>query len=332
MSDPRVAVVVPSHGRPGPLAACLAALARSEGGAPRTIVVDDGSPEPLAPVCAAAGDWVTCLRQDNAGPAAARNAGVRAAEGADILLFTDDDCRPRPDWTTRMVAAQEGVRKRLVGGHVANGLRANLFAETSQSVQTHLYGAFGDFTGRDAFFTSNNLCCRRDDLLSLGGFDASFGFASEDRDLSRRWRDAGGRLVYAPEAVVDHHHRMSARGFARQHWAYGRGAWRFHRKRRTEGGPGFVLNPLAFYAGLLLHPLRRFGPRAAAITLLIGLAHALQLCGYVAERLAERRRSRSGGAIPGSSAGSAWKRRWMAAGRTSKGRATSLTDRSSSRS
>ena len=286
---PRAAIVVPSYGRPGPLAACLAHLARLEGGPYPTIVVDDGSPEPLAPVCAAAGDWVRCLRQENAGPAAARNAGVAAAGDADLILFTDDDCHARPDWARRMIAAQGGRRMRLAGGAIVNALTANLWAGTAQSILTYAYEAFGAFDGPFAFFTTNNVCCRREDFLAVGGFDPAYRFASEDRDFSRRWQDAGGTLVHVPEAVVDHHHAMSARGFWRQQWAYGRGARQFHARLAREGGPEVSLNAPGFYAGLLLHPLRRPGPRAAATSVLIGVAHAIQLGGYLTERRAERR-------------------------------------------
>ena len=288
---PSAAIVIPSHGRPARLAECLAALARLEGGPWRVIVVDDGSPEALAPVCAAAGEWVTCLRQEKAGPAAARNAGIAAADDAETILFTDDDCRPRPGWARALLASQAGEPMRLVGGHVANGLPGNLFSETSQSIQTHLYESYGRFDGPDAFFASNNLCARRVDLLSLGGFDTSFVFASEDRDLSERWRAAGGALHYAPEAVVDHHHALSLAGFARQHWQYGRGGRRYHVRRDASHDPAMFANPPGFYAALLFHPLKAgAGPRNLAMSALVGAAHAFQFAGYLAERRAERRR------------------------------------------
>lgn len=281
-------IVIPSYGRPGPLAKCLAALAELEGGPYRVIVVDDGSPEALEPVCAAAGDRVSCLRQENAGPGVARNRGVEAAE-TELVLFTDDDCHPRPDWARRMIAAQGGAAWRLVGGAVENALARNLFSATSQSILSYAYEAFGGFEGPFAFFTTNNICCRREDFLALGGFDTAFAFASEDRDFSRRWQDAGGALVHVPEAVVEHHHHLDAKGFWKQHWLYGRGARQFHAKLAATGGPDVSLNSSGFYAGLLLHPLRRPGPRALALSTLIGTAHAIQLAGYLTQRRSERR-------------------------------------------
>lgn len=284
----RATIVIPSYNRPGPLATCLAALAQLEGGPYPTIVVDDGSPTPLAPVCAAAGDWVRCIRQDNAGPGVARNRGVAEAD-TDLVLFTDDDCHARPDWAGRLIAAQADVPNRLVGGAIVNALTRNLFAATSQSILTYAYEAFEGFDGPFAFFTTNNICCRRVDFDALGGFDATYRFASEDRDFSRRWQDAGGRLVHVPDAVVDHHHDLSARSFWRQQWLYGRGARQFHATLAATGGPEVSLNAPDFYAGLLLHPLRRPSPRNLAISTLIGVAHAIQLGGYLTQRRSEAR-------------------------------------------
>lgn len=281
-------IVIPSYNRPGPLAKCLEAISRLDDGPWPVVVIDDGSAEPLAPICAAAGPEVRCIRQENAGPGVARNAGVAAAE-TDLILFTDDDCHPRPDWATRLVAAQGGMPMRLVGGFVSNALPRNLFAATSQTILTYAYEAFDGFEGPFAFFTTNNICCRRTDFLAVGGFDTAFRFASEDRDLSRRWQDADGTLVHVPKAIVDHHHHLGARDFWRQHWSYGRGARQFHAKLAEQGGPEVSLNSRGFYAGLLFHPFRRPGPRALMLTTLIGAAHAIQLGGYLTQKRTERR-------------------------------------------
>jgi GT2 family glycosyltransferase len=282
-----VAIVIASHGRPRRLAECLAALARLEGGPFRAIVVDDGSPEPLAPVCRAAGPWVECLRQDNAGPGAARNRGVQAAEGARRILFTDDDCRPRPDWALRMLSAQAGAPMRLVGGRVENRLTDNPYSAASQAVLGYAYRVFDAFDGPMAFFTTNNMCLRRADFLALGGFDRAFRFAAEDRDLCRRWKAAGGALHHAPDAVVDHGHALDLRAFWRQHVSYGRGARRFHRSLAGEAGGGVEWGSLRFYAGLVLHPLRRPSLSALRLSALIALSHLAMLFGYLGERRAE---------------------------------------------
>jgi GT2 family glycosyltransferase len=293
------AVVVPTHARPGALATCLAHLAALEGGPWPVVVVDDGSPgadaERYAEICAgeaALGRPVTLVRRANGGPGAARNTGARAAGGVRWLLFTDDDCRPRPDWARRLVAAQGGVRRRLIGGRIANALPGDPYASASQALAGYLTHHYETRGSGMSFFTTNNMCCLREDFLDLGGFDPAFRAASEDRDLSLRWRDAGGTLRHAPEAVVDHAHHLSARAFWRQHAAYGRGAHRLHRSLAGRGDGRRRLEAAGFYARLLLWPLSAEGRgrgaarlplgRALAQVALLGVSQAATAAGYAA--------------------------------------------------
>lgn len=55
------------------------------------IVVDDGSTDGTGEVIAGYGDNVLYLRQDNAGPAVARNLGINAAQGEFISFLDADD-------------------------------------------------------------------------------------------------------------------------------------------------------------------------------------------------------------------------------------------------
>ncbi len=98
----KVSIVVPTYNRGTKLKATLDSLLSenvSGIGEGEIIVVDDGSATPASTIvqkCSAAIPFtLRCLRQPNRGPAAARNAGFRAARG-DIVIFIDDDiiCPP----------------------------------------------------------------------------------------------------------------------------------------------------------------------------------------------------------------------------------------------
>ena len=82
-----------------------------------------------------------------------------------------------------------------------------------------------------------------------------------------------------------HAHRLSARGFLRQHFTYGRGAVAFRRVRAETGRPVRV-DP-AFYARSLTYALRGGGVRAPARAVLTAVAHGA----YAAGLLYESRRS-----------------------------------------
>ena len=108
MSSPRtVSVVIPTHDRPDDcMVAIESALAQTV--APlEVIIVDDGSSsatgQVIQDICAV-NEALTYLRLESAprGPAAARNAGVRASSG-DLVAFLDDDDEWLPEKLERQL-------------------------------------------------------------------------------------------------------------------------------------------------------------------------------------------------------------------------------------
>lgn len=308
MSHPTCTVVVPAHGRPRALARCLEALARLDYPADRldVVVVDDGSPDPLRPAVeamrpgagrsdgaprrgsASTEPAVRWIRQENAGPAAARNRGARAGT-ARFVAFTDDDCEPEAGWLARLVEALAEDPDALVGGRTVNALPDNPWSVASQQLVSYLYDYYlgpeeeHDGPRPGGFLTSNNLAAAREAFLEAGGFDERFpDAAAEDRELCRRWRAGGGRLRYEPEAVVRHSHHLDALSFLKQHHRYGRGARRLH--EAAGAGDGAEFEGPAFYAGLLRWPLGRLEPPEALVTAaLLALSQVAAAAGYVRE-------------------------------------------------
>lgn len=291
---PLFSIIIPTRNRPQQLRRCLAACARLD--FPRdqyeVIVVDDGSTPPLpADVTAAAPDvMVQLLRQPNQGPAAARNAGATAARGT-YLAFTDDDCAPDSAWLQGLHAALANGDGLLVGGRTVNALTDNLFATASQLLIDYLYAYFG--VGAGAFFTSNNMAAARRAFFAADGFAETMPLAAgEDRELCDRWRAHGGRLLFAPAAVVQHAHALTAVSFWRQHWRYGRGAYDFHQLRAQRRGTAVHLEPGVFYLRLLGYPLARmgWGKRPLLLTLLLGVSQLANGLGFFSAAWRARRR------------------------------------------
>jgi glycosyltransferase involved in cell wall biosynthesis len=286
-----ISIIIPSFNRPEQLRGCLDALVQQDVTDFEVVVVDDGSKEPLSPVCETFDARVRCIRQKNAGPASARNTGAGSAWG-DFLVFTDDDCRPQPDWLRNLIVAHSGMAGRLVGGRVENGLPHDPYASTSQALCDFLYDYFGAVEGKMPFFTSNNMGCDRKGFERLGGFDRSFGLAAaEDRDFGLRWRDQVGELIYAPDAVICHYHAMNLRDFWRQHSNYGAGAFHLHRLLEARGLETPKRESFRFYQQLLLWPLRQNGVRGLPGTFLMGLTQLAMVSGYVK---ASRRTAKQG--------------------------------------
>lgn len=281
---PRFSIVVPTHNRAARLRACLESLACQD--YPRalfeTIVVDDEGAEPLdGLVDAFTGRMqVRLLRQRRTGPGPARNAGAAIARGM-WLAFTDDDCRPAPSWLRALDEALSMGGG--VGGRTVNGLAGNCCSAASQSLVTYLYEYFNG--GAAPFFASNNLALPRALFLEAGGFDTTVPlFPAEDRDLCDRLAGRGVPLRYAPDALVLHAHALTSAGFCRQHFIYGRAAWRYHRLRAARRGDRVRIEPAAFYWDLVRFPFRTGQPRAWTIAALLSLSQIAGAAGFFWER------------------------------------------------
>jgi glycosyltransferase involved in cell wall biosynthesis len=237
-----VSVIIPTRDRAEALCECLEALAGQTMGvsAFEVVVVDDGSEVPVE-----VGDGgryggmeVRVIRQENAGPGAARNRGVAEARGR-LVAFTDDDCRPRPEWLAELTGAIEaGGGGVLAGGVTENGLPGIPGSTVSQLIIDLVYEHFNADAEAARFFASNNMACEREAYLAVGGFDARFRLASEDRDLCDRWLGSGRRLVQVEGARVVHGHAQTLMAFTRLHFRYGRGASMYRRMRAGRGGDG----------------------------------------------------------------------------------------------
>jgi GT2 family glycosyltransferase len=289
MTSPLFTVIVPTFNRPLALDACVAALLRLD--APEgceILLVDDGSSPPACPPphTLPPGFTLQVLRQANAGPGAARNHGARFARGR-CLAFTDDDCRPQPGWLQALASVLHAHTEALVGGRTFNAIGERAGSCTSQLVLELVHAHFNP--GQHAFFfPSNNFACTRESFLSLGGFDPDFRRASEDRDLCARWRTAGLPILHAAAAALDHHHDLPLPAFLRQHFNYGRGAWRYHRARRRLREAKY-LGEVGFHRHLPLLLQGRLAPYPPAlrarIILCLGLWQLANLAGFGCEAM-----------------------------------------------
>jgi GT2 family glycosyltransferase len=296
MAAPTISVIVPTFDRPGSLDECLRALGAQTLHPSRfeVIVTDDGSPISVAESLRATLNelsgriTIRVLRQARGGPAAARNEGAAAAAG-EFLAFTDDDCRPTPDWLERLLDRLENNPDSLVGGALRATPGADPYARANQAIMEFVYFDQERQAGLRLFSTSN-LSIAAGGFRRIGGFSTRFRQAAgEDYDLCARWFASGGDTIYAPDAVVMHHHPLRFVSYVRQHMTYGRGLLRMRRRMRHAGGamrrPGSRLVPGQFYLRLILSPVATRGVSGLSCAALIALSQAATAAGALGERL-----------------------------------------------
>lgn len=293
-AQPLFSIIIPTYNRFEELAACLHSLTCLD--YPRdcfeVIVVGDGGsalPQALVDGVRQKID-VKLLTQAHAGPAEARNTGAKRARGK-FLAFTDDDCTPKADWLQKLAARFAQTPDHLIGGRTLNAKKNNPFSTTSQMIVDIVYSYYNQDPTRARFFASNNLAIPAKRFHELGGFDATFR-TSEDRELCDRWLHHGYHMTYAPEAIIYHEHILTLGGFLRQHFGYGRGAFRFHRARARRGSGRFV-QELGFYARFptvlrsLLSQVR--GRQALYVTTLLVAWQCANAAGFFWEMIHSKR-------------------------------------------
>jgi GT2 family glycosyltransferase len=285
---PFFSVIVPTYKRTEQLLICLRALARQEFDRSlfEVIVVSDGGEAPPESELEKLGRDInlTLRHQSHGGPASARNAGVAHARGS-FLVFTDDDCLPKPDWL-RCLASRVAVSGGgAFGGRTVNAFPGNLCSVASQLLVDYLYAFHTNNSDRRRFFATNNLVVSAETFHAVGGFDAAFPLAAgEDREFCARLRKYGIPFHFVPEAVVYHAHAMSIVSFVRQQFNYGRGSFFFHKSEGRQKETGSRFESLSFYLNLLAYPFSgTSGTKKIPLALLFLLSQCAVAIGYYRE-------------------------------------------------
>ncbi|MGZ6792621.1 MAG: glycosyltransferase family 2 protein [Mycobacteriales bacterium] len=188
MTSATVCVAVVVKDRREQLARCLDALAAQDRAPDELLVVDNGSTDGTPELARSRGLRVV----EQPGPLGlARQAAVEATT-ADLLAFTDSDCRPRPGWLAGLLAALTPDVAVVQGRTVPEPGEQRRWASTQQVEGfSHLYECC-------------NLLYRTDVLRAAGGFDTGTGFFGEDTAAGWRVRRLAGPGAFAADAVVEH--------------------------------------------------------------------------------------------------------------------------------
>jgi len=92
MTTPFFSVVIPLYNRAAQVGETIRSVLSQDWADFEIVVIDDGSRDDPLPVIDAIGDpRIRYIRQDNAGGGAARNAGIKAAQGRYIAFLDSDD-------------------------------------------------------------------------------------------------------------------------------------------------------------------------------------------------------------------------------------------------
>ncbi len=270
----RVSIVIPLYNKAELTEQCLLAVAQNTGTDPdyEVLAVDNGSTDWTTYLLHAFEGDIRVVRNDqNLGFARACNQGIEAAGGEYVVLLNNDTV-PQPGWLAALVRLADSdpgigvVGARLLYPGTGKVQHAGL--EMIEGMPEHVYrGVAGDdprvLVQRDLdMVTGACMLVRRALFTELGGLDTNYVNGVEDVDFCLRARQAGYRVVYCPDCVVEHHEGASEGRFDRvrenlrrfqQQWghcfdaqgrfaAQGRAATAEHRRLRGNWEGAFLVH------------------------------------------------------------------------------------------
>lgn len=207
------------------------------------LVVDnastDDTPRVAERFAAASETPVRYVHEDRQGISWARNTAVDAARG-DVIVFTDDDVIPEPDWLTNVAETFRSRDCAGMGGRVLERWEfepPDWWSATKDELNSAIVGFHPDGGPRPLEIPpfGANMAFRRDVFERHGGFRTDLGrsgdelISGEDTEFGRRLLDADEVIWYAPDATVHHPvspERATKDYFRRWYYDYGRTAVR----------------------------------------------------------------------------------------------------------
>jgi glycosyltransferase involved in cell wall biosynthesis len=212
---PGLSVVIPVHNGGRDFEHCLRRLRDSYATDFELLVIDDGSTDGSGTVAEAFGARV--IRQETAqGPAAARNAGAKAAS-APIVFFLDADVAVHPDTVGKVAArfANDPGLTALFGSYDDCPSSPGLVSQYRNLLHhfVHQQGEFVDDARPAKTFWTGCGAIRKSDFIDHGGFDPGLYRrpAIEDIELGYRLTRSGCKIILARDIQATHMKRWTLR-------------------------------------------------------------------------------------------------------------------------
>ncbi|MEI8012810.1 MAG: glycosyltransferase family 2 protein, partial [Candidatus Omnitrophota bacterium] len=180
------------------------------------LIIDDGSIDDTAKI--AASFPVRVIRHGcNKGLAAARNTAFRAARN-DIVASLDADCVAEKDWLIKLIKKFTQNNVGGVGGRLVERYGVSIM---DQWRMRHMLQHWGDQENdAPAFLFGSNTIFRKKTVLGVGGYNEIFWSNYEDVDLSKKICLTGEKLIYYPDARVEHYRQDTVLSLLKSYWLW----------------------------------------------------------------------------------------------------------------
>lgn len=204
-----ISAVIPAYNAGRFIGDAVASIRQQGAAVSEIIIIDDGSTDNTSEVVAALGSDIQYVRQENAGPSAARNLGIKLANSSWIAFLDADDVWTPNKIAEQMAALQDNPDAVLVASDMSE---IDMMGDMLAPSLLDAHGLLEFFQRLDGspvphalrrlveknFIPTGTVMARRNVLLELGGFKPDIRYG-EDLEL---WARVAARhpIVCLPHA------------------------------------------------------------------------------------------------------------------------------------
>lgn len=235
---PLVSIVVPVYNREDDIERCISSLMALKYPSYEIVVVDNSSTDKTQNILSRFP--IKMIVEKKRGAYIARNTGIEVVQG-EIVAFTDSDCVVEKDWLSKLVQHFKQPEVGGVGGSLVPYSPQTLVEEFLSAGELTIFKAPQTVClQRDmkrfppVALGSANISYRKKILDELGGFDESLTEFGGDYELCWRVQGRGYKVIYDPEAVVNHRLRRTIPGLIKQFYSLGKGLPLLFKKQRSH--------------------------------------------------------------------------------------------------
>lgn len=226
----KVSIIVITYNAKDDLEECLKSLEQQDYDRKEVLVVNDASIDDTENFlkryqreCSFEMSVIT--NKTNKGVAGARNIGIQHAKG-ELIAFTDSDCVADTRWISELVQGFDQKDIVGVGGRVIHKRISNIW---ELSEKGH------DFVATKEGYVSYVVGCNMSfvrDLLKNYMFNDELKYGYEEALLCDYMIEAGHKIYYRPQAIVQHKHKSTLKSLFRRKYMLGESSIWYRKKRR----------------------------------------------------------------------------------------------------
>lgn len=221
----KVSLYIPCFNAEGYIEECLESIFIQSYSLDEVLVIDDGSTDNTASICSRFPVKIIS-HPGNRGLSATRNTAFRAA-GNEFIASLDADCKARPDWLEKLMKHFSGNDIAGVGGKLIEKYSLRT-ADKWRAI--HMSQAWGEqVIENPSYLAGSNSVYRKSAIFQVGLYNEACVRNYEDIDISRRLISNGFRIIYSPDACIEHLRRDTVRSVLKTYWH-----WGFHYFRKPD--------------------------------------------------------------------------------------------------